>query len=401
MTSIRSSFIFRILSGAALVLTLFTLSLHSAKSFADEGPILVASIFAHTGPAAEENTPNYRMVRLAVERINETGGLLGRRLELLEIDNQSTALGSREAARDAVKAGVTAVIGPSWSSHAMAMAPVLQRAGIPMVGATTTAPEVTQVGDFIFRICYTNRHQALALARFAVQHLKAESAAVLSIAGEVYSEDLAEGFAEEFVRLGGEMLVSRSYLQSSMDFSRQLTDVQSAKPDVVFVPGFARDSGLILKQARTMGMQMPFLGGDGWTALEQYPHLDPANGDNYYTSHWHPDSEQPESLEFIRLLKKEYGPEALSLVDSGNPCAYDAMMIVADAIRRAGSASPGAIRNMLLATKGYHGVTGTITFNGSRDPLKPLVILQITQSGTRYIKTDTPPGHEESLPQGN
>lgn len=391
----------KVLLGITLPLLLLPLLGQAPPAAADEGPVLIASIFAHSGPAGEENTPNYRMVQLAVNKINESGGLLGRRVELLEIDNQSTALGSREAARDAVKAGVAAVIGPSWSSHAMAMAPVLQKAGIPMIGATTTAPEVTQVGDYIFRVCYTNRQQALALARFAARDLKAESAAVLSIAGDVYSEGLAEAFSLEFERLDGNTVVERSYLQSSMDFSSQLDDVKEANPDVVFVPGFARDSGLILKQARNMGMQMPFLGGDGWTALEQYPYLDPANGDNYYTSHWHHSSEHPQSRDFVRMLKKELGPDALSLVDSGNPCAYDAMMVVADAIRRAGDASSESIRDTLLATKEYAAVTGAISFDGSRDPLKPLVILQITRSGTRYIKTDTPSGYEESLPQGN
>ena len=353
-------------------------------------PVRVGSVFAMTGAGAEENSPNYRIVKLAAGKINAAGGVLGRPLEIVEFDTMSTALGARQAAHDAVKAGVVAVVGPSWSSQAMAMGPVLQQAGIPMLGATTTAPDVTAIGDCIFRVCYTDALQAKVLARFARQDLGAARAVVVTIADDVYSEGLSAGFAKHFTALGGTVVGQERYLQDAMDFAAQVEAVRRAAPDLVFVPGYTRDSGLLLKQARGAGLDMPFLGGDGWTALEHYPYLDPARGENYYVSHWHPGDTSPASREFVDLLRREFGPDALGSIDAGNANAYDALCLVADAIRRAASAEPAAIRDALAATDGFPGVTGTISFRGSRDPVKPLVVLRITPDSVEFVKKVEP-----------
>lgn len=360
------------------------------SSWAAGDPVLIASIFAHTGLASEENSPNYLMTRLAAKAINEQGGVLGRRIKLMEIDNQSTAIGSYQAAQKAVEMGVSAVVGPSWSSHAMIMAPVLQTAGIPMVGATTTAPRVTEVGNYIFRACYTNSVQAEALAQFATDDLSARTAAIMVIAGDEYSEDLAAVFQKAFRKQGGRVIIKESYLLSSMDFSKQLSVIQNAEPDLVFSPGFARDSGMILVQARKMGLTMPFLGGDGWTALEQYPYIGDLTGKNYYASHWHPTEDSPASKAFVAYIQKELGPAAMQHIDAGNPLAYDALSLVADAIQRAGSTDPDAIREALEQTVDFPGVTGNITFGGSRDPHKPIVILSISGKHVFFEKTVSP-----------
>jgi len=363
---------------------------HPISSWAEDNSILIASIFAHTGLASEENSPNYLMTRLAAKAVNEKGGVLGRQIKLIEIDNQSTAIGSYQAAKKAVEMRVSAVVGPSWSSHAMVMAPVLQLAGIPMIGATTTAPRVTEVGNYIFRACYTNSSQAKALAQFATDDLSARTAAIMVIAGDEYSEDLAAVFQQSFRQLGGRVLLKESYLLSSMDFSKQLKAIQEADPDLVFAPGFARDSGMILVQARNMGLTMPFLGGDGWTALEQYPYIRDLKGENYYVSHWHPTDESPASKAFVSYIRKELGPEAMQHIDTGNPLAYDAMALIADAIRRAGSSDPDAIRDALEQTVNFPGVTGNITFGGFRNPRKPIVILRISGKRVHFVKKISP-----------
>lgn len=350
-------------------------------------PIRIGSIFAKTGPGAEENSPNYRMVTLAAGQINAAGGLLGRPVEVIEFDTGSTALGARQAAEAAVKAKVSAVIGPSWSSQAMAMGPVLQQAGIPMLGATTTAPEVTEIGDYIFRVCYTDALQAKALAAFAYDDLKARRAVVVTIAGDVYSEGLSSGFIERFTAHGGKVESQLRYLQNAMNFDEQVRVIGEKSPDLILVAGFTRDSGLFLKQARGAGLDMPVLGGDGWTALEHYPYLDPLKGENYYVSHWHPDSGTEAGQKFLTLLYQEFGPNALQMIDAGNANAYDAMGLVADAILRAGGDSPAAIRDALAATEKYPGVTGLITFKNSRDPQKSLVVLRITPDKVEFVKS--------------
>jgi len=353
-------------------------------------PIRIGSIFAKTGPGAEENSPNYRMVMLAARQINAGGGLLGRPVEVLEFDTGSSALGARQAAMAAIEARVAAVVGPSWSSQAMAMGPVLQEAGIPMLGSTTTAPEVTEIGDFIFRVCYTDALQASALAGFAYDELKARRAIVVTIAGDVYSEGLSAGFIERFAARGGKVEAQLRYLQNAMNFDEQVRVVGEKAPNLVFVAGFTRDSGLFLKQARSAGLDMPILGGDGWTALEHYPYLDPAKGENYYVSHWHPDSGSKAGQEFLALLLEEFGPNALQMIDAGNANAYDAMGLLADAILRAGSDSPAAIRDALAVTEKYPGVTGLITFKNSRDPQKSLVVLRITPDKVEFVKRVDP-----------
>lgn len=352
--------------------------------------IRIASVFARTGPGAEENSPNFRIVQLAAREINASGGLLGRPVELVEFDTMSTPLGARQAALDAVKTGVVAVVGPSWSSQAMAVGPVFQEAGIPMIGATTTAPEVTRIGDFIFRACYTDALQAEVLARFAFEDVKARRAVVVTIAGDVYSEGLSAAFVRDFTGLGGTVAAHLRYLQNVMDFSRQVDDIRQASPDIVFVAGYTRDSGLLLKQSRGAGLHMPFLGGDGWTALEHYPYLDPDNGVNYYVSHWHPDAGTAASRKFVELLVQEFGPDPLKSVDAGNANAYDALGLLADAIRRAGSAKPAAIRDALAATENFQGVTGTITYRHARDPRKSLVVLRITPQAVEFVKKVEP-----------
>ncbi|WP_459824830.1 ABC transporter substrate-binding protein [Desulfomicrobium salsuginis] len=377
-------------SGLLIALALCVLSRDAAAQSPRPEPVRVASVFAMTGPGAEENSPNYRIVKLAADKINAAGGVLGRPLEIVEFDTMSSALGARQAAHDAIKAGVVAVVGPSWSSQAMAMGPVLQQAGIPMLGATTTAPGVTAIGDYIFRVCYTDDLQAMILARFARQDLGAVRAVVVTIAGDVYSEGLSAGFTQHFTALGGVVAGQVRYLQDAMDFAAQVEAVRREAPDLVLVAGYTRDSGLLLKQARGAGLSMPFLGGDGWTALEHYPYLDPARGENYYVSHWHPDDASPASREFVELLLREFGPDALDSIDAGNANAYDALCLVADAIRRAGSAEPSAIRDALAATDGFPGVTGTISFRGSRDPVKPLVVLRITPDAVEFVKKVEP-----------
>ncbi len=371
----------------ALALSLLMPAICQAQSVE---PIRIGSIFAKTGAGAEENSPNYRIVMLAVNKINAQGGLLGRPIEVVEFDTKSSALGARQAALSAVETKVAAVIGPSWSSQAMAMGPVLQEARIPMIGATTTAPEVTGIGDFIFRACYTDALQAQALARFAFDDLQARRVVVVTIAGDVYSEGLSAAFSERFAAQGGTVEAQIRYLQNAMNFGEQVRIIGQSSPDLVFVAGYTRDSGLLLKQARGAGLSMPFLGGDGWTALEHYPYLDPAKGENYYVSHWHPDSGSEASRTFVGLLLEEFGPDALKTIDAGNANAYDALGLVADAIRRAGSADPVAIRDALAATENYPGVTGSITFKNSRDPQKPLVVLRITPDKVEFVKKVEP-----------
>lgn len=356
---------------------------------ADE-PILVGSVFPHTGVASHIPSHNYEMVRMAVAAINASGGLLGREVRLVEYDNESTAAGSLAAARKALRAGVVAVIGPSWSSHALAMAPELQSAGVPMIGTSTSVMELTLVGDYIFRAGFTDRAQAEALARFTVGDLQCRRIAVLSIASNVYSEGLAVSFAGKLQALGGRVVVSEPYLDDANDFAPMLRRVLAAEPDAIFVPGYARDAGLIMRQARAMGYAGMFLGGDGWSGIEQQASMKGLRGNAYYVSHWHPDVVSVQSSRFLESLGNRFGERALEVADAAGPAAYDAVNLLADAIRRAGTADRVAIRDALLQTRHFEGVTGRMVYAGRRDPVKPVVVLRLRGNEVSYVRQVMP-----------
>lgn len=346
--------------------------------------IRVASIFAKTGKAARFNLQALHGVRFAVEELNLNGGLMGRQLELIELDNRSTALGSKKAAMQAVERGVVTVFGASFSSHSLAMAPVLQSARIPMISPFSTNPQLTKTGDYIFRVCYTDPFQGRILANFAIHDLKVKTAGVLSNASSVYSEDLGKYFMKEFMRQGGEIVMYDSFLEKTADYLPLLQMVQQKKPDLVFLPEHANVAGYIIKQARQIGIQTRFLGGDGWNE-SMYGLVGDVIEGNFYSNHWHPGSSNERSRQFVKRYEKasrDYGP--------GNALGEDCVNLFADAVRRASSFETAEIRDALAATRDFQGVTGTISFDENRDPVKPLVILKFINGTSVYVKTVEP-----------
>lgn len=347
--------------------------------------VTIASIFGKTGPSAHGNKGTIEGIRFAVQELNQQGGLLGKQVEILEYDNQSTPLHSKLAAEKAVKAGVIAVFGANWSSNSLAMAPVLQAAKIPMISPFSTNPDVTIVGDYIFRICFIDSFQGPVMARFAFQDLKAKTAAILINANSRYSEGLAEFFNQCFKKQGGKILFKANYLQDADDFTSYLRKIKRLHPDIVFVPGHNADSVRIIKQARESGLSVPFLGGDGW-GNEMYEYAGSAIHGNFYSGHWHKDNENKKSRRFVEKYKKKFG----KIEKSGPALAYDVVFLFADAVRRADSLEPAKVRDALMATRNFNGVTGNITFNHNGDPIKPAVILKFDKGTSVYVKTVAP-----------
>ncbi len=361
---------------------MFSLSANAAE------PIKIAAIFAKTGIAGKDNAPEVQMVELSVEEINNQGGLLGRPIELIIIDNKSSPVGSSMAARKAVQLGVTAVIGAAWSSHSLQIAPILQQAKISMITGGSTNPKVTRIGNYIFRTCFIDSFQAQAMAQFAYTELGARTAIVLEIINEEYSLTLAELFSKSYQQYGGKVILKESYVNDSVDFANLLKKVKTLHPDVVYVPGYARDSGLLIKQAASMEIQTTFLGADGWAGPLIYDIGGNALEGNYYSAHWHHDVSFPQSIH----MKKMYYQKYKSKIPSINaPLSYDAVMLLADAIHRAGTFDRARIRQALSETKGFQGATGTITFDEHGDPLnKPVVIMKLGKDGPMYFKSIQP-----------
>ncbi len=349
--------------------------------------IKIAAIFAKSGDAQTTDVYCLRGVNLAVEHLNAQGGVLGHHIQVLELDNKSNALASKMAAQQAIQAGVTAVIGASWSSHSLAIAPVLQQAGIPMISPISTNPKVTPQGNYIFRVCFTDPFQGRIMAQFARQDLHAETAVILTNINSDYSVGLSQFFKESFLQSDGKVLLEEKYLENAIDFTEILHQIQLLPPDVIFVPGYPRDSGFLLKQARKMGIQSIFLGGDGWNAT-MYEFAGSATDGNYFSNHWHKDVSSSLSKRILEDYLQTYGEDS---VIAKVPLAYDAVLVLADAIRRAQSLDRSKIRDALAATTNMQGATGTLTFDKNGDPEnKEAAILKFEKGTVVFVKSVKP-----------
>ncbi len=347
----------------------------------DAEPIKIGAIFSETGLAAPHNKPLIEMTKLAICHINANGGVLGKPLKLVLFDNLSTPIGSAQAARRLVLQDITAVIGAHWSSHSLAIAPILQKAGIPMISPGSTNPEVTKGKDYIFRACFLDSFQGVAMAKFARDELHAKSAVVLTNIDEAYSIMLGEYFRDAFKKTDGKILSEIYYRGNATDFSINIKELIRLKPDVVYLPGYTRDSGLCIKQAATMGFSTTFLGGDAWDEIGKF--TGPAINGSFQSAPWHPKVPFAASRKMKELYYTAYGKE---IENNSSPLAYDAVMILADAITRAGSLDRKAIRDALAATGNFPGATGAITFDENGDPLQKGIIIIQFQDGKQIYK---------------
>lgn len=352
---------------------------------AAEDTVKVAVVLARTGPATISDQTGWFAARMAVDDINQEGGVLGHLLELIPIDTGSTPIGAMQAAKTAVRSQVIAVIGAGWSSQSLSMARVLQEAGVPMITPSATHPEVTRVGDHIFRVCFTDTFQGRALAKFAFNDLSAISTVVLRNVSESYSMDLAKHFTATYRQLGGKVLWQGDYKTATADFTSLLKTVNDLRPQVVFIPGYEPDSGKLIRQAGKLGVKARYLGGDGW-GRETLNLAGKAASDSYYLTHWHPEMPTTGSRELVKTFRKRYpNADHSSLM---LPLTFDALRLLADAVRRAGTLDRENIRQALARTQNFQGVTGPITFDASGDPVsRTASILKIDGENIFFYKT--------------
>ncbi|QGY40680.1 ABC transporter substrate-binding protein [Pseudodesulfovibrio cashew] len=342
-------------------------------------------ITAKTGVAGKTNSLSFDAARFSVDKINSEGGILGRSVELLEFDNRSTPEGSAQAARQAIKDGVVAVVGCNWSSHSLAMADVLQKAGVPMVTHMSTNPAVTRVGDYIFRICYTDSFQGAGLASFARRRLRDKTAVVLVDESRTYSIGLADTFIRSFERLGGQILWKGVYHADSVPFAAIIGVVNRYEPDALFVPGGYEDvSGFFLEAKRT-GHDYHLLSGDG-VGMKLFDYVGRNVSGIYFSSHW----SRWVNTELSRRFVKEYEQSVGKLKEDTSALVYDSFMLLKDAMERAGTVDKAKVRDALAATRGFKGITGTIRFDENGDPIKPMVINELRFGGIMFLEQIDP-----------
>ena len=336
-----------------------------------------------TGSTANFGISSTNGIKMAADEVNATGGINGKQIEVLVQDDRSDA---SEAATIVTKFvtqdQVHAILGEVASSRSIAAAPIAQNAKIPMLTPSSTNPEVTKKGNFIFRSCFIDPVQGAAIAQFAAKTLNAKTAAIMVDRKNDYSTGLEKVISEVFTRMGGRIVATQSYQEGDQDFNAQLTSLKGGNPEVIFVPGYYNDVGLIAKQARDKGITVPLIGGDGWDSAQLYAIGGTALNGSYFTNHYSPYDTDPKVQKFVNDYKSRYNtiPDALAAT------AYDAALIMFDAIKRAPSLDGTAIRDALAATKAFPGVTGTVTFNENRDAVKPIVMIEIKDGGTYAVR---------------
>jgi branched-chain amino acid transport system substrate-binding protein len=373
----------RIFSAACLAAVLVAM-LSCGERGSGKAEIRVGEYGSLTGGIATFGISTRDGSQLAYDDINKKGGVLGKQIKLIVDDDQSKP---EEAATVVTKLinqdHVVAMLGQVASSHSLAAAPICQSNHIPMISPSSTNPRVTQVGDYIFRVCFMDTFQGAVMAKFASETLAAKKVAILVDVRSDYSVGLQTFFGQAYKKMGGTVVSEQSYSQGDSDFRAQLTAIKAANPDAVYVPGYYTEAGTIVYQARELGITVPFLGSDGWDSPKLWEIGGKALNGCYFSNHYSTDDPNPVVQKFVGDYKAKYNqvPDALAAL------GYDAARILADAMTRAGSTDGPKVRDAIAATKDFPGVTGAITINKERNAVKSAVILKVENG--KYLLTET------------
>lgn len=361
---------------------------------ADGDTIKVGGLLEMTGGSASFGISGKNGIDLALKKINEKGVLGGKKLSLVVADTKSEASEATNGMQKLISQDkVVAVIGPNQSSAVIASGAINNGAKVVDITPMGTNPDVTvdpktkQVKPYSFRTCFIDPFQGTVMASFASNELKVKRAAIYIDNTSDYAKGLAQFFKENFVKNGGQVVIEEAYLQKDTDFKSTLTKIKAAKPDFIYIPGYYQEVGLIVKQAREMGITVPMAGGDGWDSAKLPEIADKAALENtFFSSLYSPDDTSDLNKEFVAEYKKAYNtnPDVFAAL------AYDSTLLVAKAIEDAGSADPAKIAEAMAKIKGFKGVSGEVTFNEEHNPIKSAVIIE-HKDGKQTFKTKVNP----------
>lgn len=353
--------------------------------------IRVGEVTTLTGTEGTFGQSGHRGISLAVEEANEAGGIGGKRIELITLDDRGSPEEATVAATQLItKHKVVALTGALPSSRGIAIAPIAQKYKIPMVSSASTHPEVTRFGNYIYRVCFTDPFQGQVMAKFALEHLKVKKVAILRDVKSDYSVGLASFFTYTFKKGGGQIVLEQTYGTGDIDYKAQLTAIRAKEPDAIFIPGYYTEGALIARQVKELGLKMPLLGGDGWDSPKFIEIGEDATEGAYYSTHYSSDSQSEQVQTFVSKYRKNYK----TTPDGIGTLAYDGMRLLIEAIRRAKEISPEGIVSSIgeigAEPQGFSGVTGKIKFDEKRNPLKTAVVMKINDGKPSYI-TDVEP----------
>lgn len=336
-------------------------------------PIKIGHYASMTGSEATFGISTDNAIKLAIKERNAKGGVKGRLIELVTLDDAGKQSEAATAVTRLINdSKVVAVLGEVASSRSMAGGQIAQKAGVPMISPSSTNPDVTDIGDYIFRVCFLDDFQGWVAAKFMTETLKAKKVAILYDQSQAYSSGLADFFEKAFKEMGGTILTKQAYTGGNLEISSQLQQIKGANPDAIFLPGYYSDAGTIIRKSRENGIKAVFVGGDGWDS-EELPKIagDAING-NYFANHYAPEEDRPAVKNFVESYKQEFKKTPDGLAALG----YDAALVLFDAMDRAPSLKGTDLRDALAATKNFTGVTGTFSIDAERNAKKSAVVVQ-------------------------
>lgn len=364
----------------------------SEKTSGDGDTIKIGVNLELSGGVASYGQSIAEGLELATAEINKEG-IDGKKIKLIKVDNKSEA---SEATSGAIKLTsqdqVAAIVGAATSTNSIAQVQIAQDNKVPVISPSGTSPEITfskdKLNDYIFRTSFIDPFQGTVAANFATKEIKAKSAAIYIDSASDYSKGLAAAFKEQFEKNGGKIVAEEAYIAKDTDFRSTLTRLKSAKPDFIFLPGYYEEAGLIVKQARETGLDVPFMGGDGWDSpkLVEIAGAKALNN-TFITNHYSSGDPDEKIQNFVSAFKAKYKDKS---PDAFNALGYDTGYFLADAIKRAGSADSEKIKEALEKTADLELVTGTFTLDEKHNPIKSATILEFKE-GKQVFNTKINP----------
>ncbi len=369
-----------------LVVCLFSLALpvYGAEPAQELPDVIKIGVYEPmTGAMAAGGEQTWEGIELAKEQKSE---VLGKPVEVVLVDNKSDKVEAATAMARLIEAEkVVGVVGTYGSSLSMAGGEVSEKAGIPVIGCSPTNPLVTKGKEWYFRVCFIDPFQGAVMAKYAYEDLGAKTAAIIQDVAQDYSVGLSFFFREKFVELTGDptsVVAFTSYQTGDQDFTAQLTYAIGQNPDVIFSSGYYGEAALLAKQARELGYEGALLGGDAWDAPELIEIAGDAAEGLIFSTHYHPEGAvTPASEEFVKIYREAYDREPNAFAALG----WDAYMLMLDAIERAGSVDPEAMREAIAETEKFEGVTGWITINEDHDATKSAVVKTVENGEFKFL----------------
>jgi branched-chain amino acid transport system substrate-binding protein len=362
---------------------------------AQSNEIVVGEYGSMTGSEATFGQSTHNGLLMAVEEINAAGGIGGKKVKLVNYDDQGkTSEVGTAVTRLITEDHALAVIGEVASSLSIAGGQIAQQHKTPMISPSSTNPKVTETGDYVFRVCFIDPFQGYVMARFATDPkdksgLGIKKVAMLVDNRQAYSQGLSKDFSDALAKLGGTIVANEKYQGGDQDFSAQLTNIKAQNPEAIFIPGYYTDVANIAKQVRSLGITVPLLGGDGWESVTNIGG-EAING-AFYSNHYSADEPRPEVKSFVDKYQAKYK----ATPDSMAALAHDSMYLLKNAVEKAGPAADlaaqrVAVRDAIAGTKDFQGVTGKISMDAQRNATKPAVVLKIVGKNTTAAASISP-----------